>query len=78
MPGYGLLTLTLKDGRILSGVALAESAESVTLKIGEAAPCTISTTEIASREAALSGMPPVGDLLNMHELRDLIEFLSGQ
>jgi putative heme-binding domain-containing protein len=75
--GYGVVTVRLKDGTVVSGVATAESADSLTLRIGEEKK-TIAVKDIAERQAPVSAMPPMGNLLSLRELRDLVEFLTKQ
>jgi putative membrane-bound dehydrogenase-like protein len=73
---YRLTTLSLKDGRSLSGVVAAESNRSLRLRqlTGE---LTVNKDEIAVREAASLSMMPDGLLqaLSEEQVRDLIAYL---
>ncbi len=75
--GFELTTVTLKDGTVVAGTVLSDSA--VDLVIGEftGSKKYILKQEIKNRAAVqVSAMPPVGTLLQPRELRDLVEFLA--
>ncbi|WP_276165887.1 HEAT repeat domain-containing protein [Zobellia alginiliquefaciens] len=76
-PGYGSVTLTLKDGSKVSGILEAETDEELTLKTGEAEPLDIHISRIEKRENMPSAMPPMGRLISKRELRNLIEYLAN-
>ncbi len=76
-PGFGVVTLTLKDGQVASGILMEETKQQLTLKTSEAEPLHIAVSRIAERKNAPSSMPPMGTLLSKRELRDLVEFLAG-
>jgi putative heme-binding domain-containing protein len=76
--GFELTTVTLKDGTVVAGTVLSDSA--VDLVIGEftGSKKHILKHEIKNRAAVqVSAMPPVGGLLQPRELRDLVEFLAS-
>lgn len=75
-PGFGAVTLTLKDGQVVSGILMAETDQQLTLKTSEAEPLHIAVSRIAERRNAPSSMPPMGTLLTKREIRDLVEFLA--
>lgn len=77
-PGYGVASVVKKDGTTLAGAPKSETADAVTLLTPDGKEVTIPQSEIASRTAAVSPMPPMGAILKPAELRDLIEFLSGR
>lgn len=74
-PGYGLMTIVLNDGTALAGALKEESPDSITLILPDKTESTVKTSEIASRTDPISTMPPMGDILNPRELRDLIAWL---
>jgi quinoprotein glucose dehydrogenase len=47
-PGYGVVTVTLKNGKTVSGVLLAESSKSITIKGSSGANEVILTTRLQS------------------------------
>ncbi|OWW23794.1 heme-binding protein [Zobellia sp. OII3] len=76
-PGYGSVSLTLKDGQKISGILEAETDEEITLRTSEAEPLDIPISRIAKRENMPSAMPPMGRLISKRELRNLIEYLAN-
>lgn len=76
-PGYGVVVLTLDDGRTLSGIVKEETDSQLVLQVGQEAPQTIAKSSITERIDANSSMPAMGDILTKEELRDLVEFLAG-
>lgn len=75
-PGFGSVTLQLKDGQSVSGVLLSENATRILLKSTEAEPIAIPKARVARRINQPSSMPPMGRVISRRELRDLIEYLS--
>lgn len=76
-PGFGLLTLTLHNGESLAGTLLAESPESLTLRLADESTRTISQDQITSKSPSGSAMPPMQLLLNPPELRDVLAYLQS-
>jgi len=74
-PGYGGVTLTLKDGSTLRGIVEAESDSSITLRMGEDQVRTLSQSEVTDRVQS-SPMPPMGNILSRSQLRDLVAYLA--
>ena len=77
-PGYGTVTVTMKDGAEITGVLLEENEKMLVLKTRNAEPLKISTDRIASRKNSPSGMPAMGMAMSKEELRNLIEFLASR
>lgn len=75
-PGFGTVTLSLVDGRTVTGVLAAEDKKSLTLQTPDGKKETIPVEEIERRSAATSPMPAVDKALTPREVRDLIEFLT--
>ena len=73
---YKLVTLTLKDGRVLVGNILAENEQVLTFR-QVTQEDRISVSDIVSRQKAdVSLMPPgLIDPLNRNDVRDLIGYL---
>ncbi|MEJ2003587.1 MAG: c-type cytochrome, partial [Cyclobacteriaceae bacterium] len=74
-PGYGSVSLTLKDGSQVSGILLEENESEILLRTSQAEPLKIEQQRIAERRNNPSSMPPMGLLLSKREIRDLVEFL---
>jgi putative heme-binding domain-containing protein len=75
-PGFGLMVITRNDGGVVSGLLMEENDEVVSLKMPDGKIQDIEKTEIASQQPPISGMPPMGLLLNQGEVRDLVAYLS--
>lgn len=75
-PGYGTVSITMKDGAEITGVLIEENEKMLVLKTRNAEPLKISTDRIASRTNAPSGMPAMGMIMSKEELRNMIEFLA--
>ena len=73
---YRMSILTLKDGRILSGVIARQDARTLTLRL-LTEETTIEKTEISKQEASPMSMMPEGLLLAFppDQVRDLIAYL---
>jgi quinoprotein glucose dehydrogenase len=75
-PGFGAVTLTLVDGRSVSGVLAEETAKSVVLVHPDNRRETIAVADIERRSQPTSAMPAVDRSLTPREVRDLVEYLS--
>jgi quinoprotein glucose dehydrogenase len=76
--GYETVVLTLKDGKVKSGILKAEDKKEVRLMTAEGTVVLVPVGEIDSRSRGPSAMP--ADLmrhLSRRDLRDLVEFLAG-
>jgi putative heme-binding domain-containing protein len=73
---YRMSILTLKDGRILSGVIARQDARTLTLRL-LTEETTIEKSEIVKHEASPLSMMPEGLLLAFppEQIRDLIAYL---
>ncbi|MFC4094658.1 DUF7133 domain-containing protein [Euzebyella saccharophila] len=76
-PGYGSVSLTLKDGQEVNGILEAENEHELILRTNQAEPLEVPVSRIAKRQNMPSAMPAMGKLITKRELRDLIEFLAG-
>lgn len=73
--GYGMISLTLKDGSNLAGQFRSEKDGKVVIRDPEGKETKIPVEDIADRSPVVSTMPPMGYLLQKGELRDLMAFL---
>jgi len=76
VPGYGIASFTLKDGRTLSGFVRSEDADSIHLIDLENHASSIAKTDVASHTDPTSMMPAMGANLTHEEIRDVIEYLE--
>jgi quinoprotein glucose dehydrogenase len=77
-PGYGNVSLTLKDGQQVFGVLTKETATELTIATSHAEPLIVPVSRISKRENLPSGMPTMEGSLSKREIRDLVEFLAKQ
>jgi putative membrane-bound dehydrogenase-like protein len=79
-PGYQTVVVTLKDGRVLTGVKTAETAETLTLGDSQGKRHVLARRDIASQRAhPLSTMPEgLERAYSADEFVDLIAFLASQ
>lgn len=75
-PGFGTVKLTLKDGRIVSGLLQGETADAITVKVGDKPDSTVNKSDVSSRVNAASSMPAMRFILTKREIRDVVAFLS--
>lgn len=75
-PGFGVVTVTLKNGKMVSGILEGENSSSLTVKEGNQPNEVIQKDQIAKRVNAASSMPEIKNLLSKKEIRDMVSFLS--
>jgi quinoprotein glucose dehydrogenase len=76
-PGYGNVSVVLKDGQQAFGVLTKETDEALTLATSHAEPLVIPLARVSKRENLPSSMPAMGEVLSKRELRDLVEYLAS-
>lgn len=76
-PGYGMVTVTLKDGQQVTGILEEETEDELILRTSDAEPMEIALSRIDKRQNMASGMPPMGSLMSKREIRDVIEYLAS-
>lgn len=75
-PGFGISSITLKDGKKLMGVVQSENQKSLVLKIGGEPNKTILKSDIEKRTDSPSSMPDMTKMLSKREIRDVVSFLA--
>ena len=76
--GYGMVSLTMKDGSLIAGMLAKDTPESITItSLADGKESTHSRKDIASVSKAMSTMPPMGQILSKVEMRDLISYLQS-
>ena len=76
-PGFGMMTVTKKDGSVIAGAPKSEDAKALVILLPDGKEQSVAIAEIASRTPPISSMPPMGAILKPEELRDLVEYLSS-
>jgi putative heme-binding domain-containing protein len=75
-PGFGMVTLELKDGKKITGVLQGESKAGITIKEGLDPEKTIAAANIVKKNYAPSSMPDMKAILSKKEIRDVVSFLA--
>jgi quinoprotein glucose dehydrogenase len=76
-PGYGMVSVTLKDGKSYAGVVVKEDAETVELKLADNSVKKIDVAEVTVKTPPISVMPPMSAMLTKRQIRDLVAYLAG-
>jgi quinoprotein glucose dehydrogenase len=74
-PGYGVVSVTLRDGKSLGGIMTAEGKDSIDIDVGETIS-RVKRSDIKEMTPPLSAMPPMTGLLKPREARDLVAWLA--
>jgi putative membrane-bound dehydrogenase-like protein len=74
--GYATISVTTKDGDTLTGTLQSESPTELTLKDPEGQLVKVKKSDVDSRTAPSTAMPPMGEVLKPREIRDVVEYLS--
>ena len=75
-PGFGIMTVDLKDGTSVGGFYIKEDKTHLTLKMTDKSTKKIALNQIKKKHKAISAMIPMKGILKPKELRDVIEYLS--
>jgi quinoprotein glucose dehydrogenase len=73
--GFASVSVTRNDGGVVSGTLLEETGDLLLID-ADGERTEIPKSEITTRTAAASGMPPMGLTLEPRDLRDLIAYLE--
>jgi quinoprotein glucose dehydrogenase len=77
-PGYGTVSVTFKDGKVIGGTLHKETAKQVTITdLSTGKKKTYPRSSIAEMSKPLSTMPPMNGILTKAEARDLIAYLAS-
>jgi len=76
-PGYGLVSITTKDGKSLSAVLEKEDAKQVTLRLPDGKKQPFYRDQIATITPPMSIMPPMLGILTKPQIRDVVAYLSS-
>ncbi len=73
--GFGRVSVTLEDGRTISGFFEAETDTTMTI-VDQDQTIEVAKADVVTKEFSGSGMPPMGYLLSRGQIRDLVAYLS--
>ncbi len=77
-PGFGVVSLALDDGRVISGTLKSETPDQLEIMTAEGQRHLIPTKNVEQRTNPKSSMPPMEKILSPRDVRDLVEFLAEQ
>jgi putative heme-binding domain-containing protein len=77
-PGFGQVSVTLKNGQKVEGTLREESATAIAIEDTSKTLHRIQAADIATRTNGVSAMPPMNLLMTPREIRDVVEFLATQ
>jgi putative heme-binding domain-containing protein len=76
-PGYGIVTLALKDGKSVVGTLREETADALVVETAPGKRQRVAVKDVAKRTNLPSPMPVMGKILTPREIRDVVEYLSA-
>ncbi|HEY1082684.1 MAG TPA: PVC-type heme-binding CxxCH protein [Prosthecobacter sp.] len=76
-PGYGMVSVTLKDGTNIAGALAKEDKASITVRLADGTEKKLARTEVAMQTPPISMMPPMLGILTPREVRDVVAYLGG-
>lgn len=74
-PGFGIVSVTLKNDKSIGGIMLDETKDHIDIDVGETIS-RVKRADIKDMSPPLSAMPPMTALLKPHEARDLVAWLK--
>ncbi|WP_079715054.1 HEAT repeat domain-containing protein [Parapedobacter luteus] len=75
-PGYGMVTLELKDGKTITGVFVSENDTAIKIKEWQGPDQEIPLSHVAKKTFAPSSMIDMKGVLSTREIRDVVSFLA--
>ena len=77
-PGYGTVSLTLKDSTIVAGTLNKETKKNLTITdLASGEKKTYPRAQVSEMTLPISTMPPMAGILKKSEVRDLIAYLAS-
>jgi putative membrane-bound dehydrogenase-like protein len=77
VPGYGLVSVTMKDGGNHAGALFKEDKATVTLRLADGTEKKLPRAQITMQTPPVSMMPPMLGILTPREIRDVIAYLGS-
>lgn len=78
--GFGNVSLEFQDGRSMAGIMVNESADVIRLQRssghGDPQVIDVPLATVKNKDGPYSGMPAMGLVLSMHDLRDVMAYLQ--
>ncbi|MES2598793.1 MAG: PVC-type heme-binding CxxCH protein [Verrucomicrobiota bacterium] len=77
VPGYGLVSITLKDGSNIAGALAKEDKTTVTIRLADGTEKKVQRAQVTMQTPPVSMMPPMLGILTPREIRDVVAYLSN-
>jgi putative heme-binding domain-containing protein len=75
--GFATISLVTRDGEVIDGTKLRETSEELTLRLSSGEIRKVAQKEIQKQStSSVSAMPPMGEVLTLFEIRDLLAYLG--
>lgn len=75
-PGFGMISLTLKNGQTVSGSLVLSNASETQVRIADGTIQKINQSNVAAKTNPISVMPPMSAILTKRQIRDVVAYLS--
>ncbi len=75
-PGFGVVTLRLKNDSTMTGITISETVHQITMRSSDGQEVSVAHSDIDERIDAMSSMPAMGAILSKREIRDLVSYLK--
>ncbi len=75
---YGLSTISLNDGTVITGRVAGESPDTISVVAFDGKPAELPRATVAQITPPISAMPPLGASLPPRDLRDLVAYLASR
>ncbi len=75
-PGYGVVSVELTNGEMVSGMLMKDGKTAVTIKLPDSSVKTMNRAEIKTMSNPVGMMPDLKSVLTPREIRDLVAYLK--
>jgi putative heme-binding domain-containing protein len=77
VPGFGLVSISLKDGGNIAGSLAKEDEQTVTVKLADGTRQVVDRVDMVSQTPPMSVMPPMLGILTAREIRDVVAYMAS-
>ena len=77
VPGFGLATVSLKDGTTIVGSLLKQDNKGAVIRLADLSEVVFAKDKIDTVTPPISPMPPMGTMMSATELRDMMAYLGS-
>ena len=75
--GFATITVTRRDGGVVTGLLVGDDDEGLRLDVGEGQIESIGPGDVAARTTPTTGMPAMGLVLPARDLRDVVAYVMS-